>query len=350
MGKKNQNKGNKKIFSFIFVLLILTAITLGSYVFYYINTLGLPLDKNNTEIFAVSIPSGSGTSTIGQILEDNKIISDASKFKILSKIKGNDGKYKAGEYSLSPAMKVEQVMDIIISGNSNTTRFTIPEGLTIEQTTEKLATQNLINTETFMSEIQDGTFDYEFISMLPKTKNRLEGFLYPETYEVYTTSNEHEIINKMLSHFNKLIIDDYYTRAKDMGYDMYKIITIASLIERETLVSNEKSKVASVIYNRLAINMPLQIDATVQYALPQHKDRLDYTDLQVDSPYNTYQNTGLPPGPICSPSVDSIKAALYPEDTNYYYYVLSSKKDGSHKFSNTYEQFLKNKKAYINSL
>lgn len=349
MGKLNQSKGKGKFYNLATIVLVVIILLVGSCI-YYINNLGNPLNTENTQILAVSIPQGSGTNAIGQILQDNNIISSASKFKLLSKIEGNDGKYKAGEYSLSPAMTVQQIMGIIISGESNTSRFTIPEGLTVKQTAEKLASKNLINTDAFMSEIQSGNFDYKFMTLLPNNENRLEGFLYPETYDTYTTSSEHDIINRMLSQFDKLVIDEYYTRAGEMGYDMYKIITIASLIERETLVSSEKPTVASVIYNRLSINMPLQIDATVQYALPEHKDRLDYKDLQIDSPYNTYQNTGLPPGPICSPSIDSIKAALYPGDTNYYYYVLSAEKNGSHKFSNTYEEFLTNKKEYINSL
>ncbi|QHI73694.1 endolytic transglycosylase MltG [Aminipila terrae] len=349
MGKRNQSKVKGKIFNIIVIISVLVVILTGS-IFYYVSNLGKPFDKNNTRAVAVNIPPGSGTGTIGQILQKNRIISSANNFKLLSKMDGNDGKYKAGEYSLSPSMTIEQIMKIIISGDSNTGRFTIPEGLTLKETAEKLAAKNLINKESFMSEAQYGTFNYKFMSLLPNNANRLEGFLYPETYDIYTTASEHEIINKMLAQFDKLVTDEYYNRATAMGYDMYKIITIASLIEKETLVSSEKATVASVIYNRLAINMPLQIDAAVQYALPEHKDRLDYNDLQVNSPYNTYQNTGLPPGPICSPGIDSIKAALYPADTNYYYYVLSAEKNGSHKFSNTYEEFLKNKKAYIKSL
>ncbi|MFV0517577.1 MAG: endolytic transglycosylase MltG [Aminipila sp.] len=341
--------GNRKTTMIICGIIAAVALTIIGGM-YYVSSLANPLDENNTQTVAINIPSGSGTGAIGEILESNNIIASANKFKLLSKLEGNDGKYKAGEYTLSSSMNSKQIMQIIISGDSNTGRFTIQEGLTVKQTADKLAEKNLINVDEFMKEAQYGSFDYKFMSLLPNNENRLEGFLYPETYEVYTTATEHDVINKMLSHFDKVVTDDYYKRAKQMGYDMYRIITIASLIERETLVSDEKAQVASVIYNRLAINMPLQIDATVQYALPSHKDRLDYNDLQIDSPYNTYQNTGLPPGPICSPSIDSIKAALYPADTNYYYYVLSPAKNGSHNFSNTYEEFLKNKKAYLNSL
>lgn len=349
MGNRNQRKEKRKTTKVICAVIVLvTALAIGS--MYYISSLGTPLDESNSEVFAVNIPSGSGTETIGKILQDSNVISSSSKFKLLSKLEGNDGKYKAGEYYLSPVMTSQQIMEIIMSGDSITERFTVQEGLTVNQTADKLAADNLINIDNFMSEVQNATFDYKFMPLLPNSENRLEGFLYPETYEIYTSATEKEIINKMLSQFDKLVTEEHYKRAEEMGYDMYQIVTIASLIERETLVASERPTVASVIYNRLAINMPLQIDAAVQYALPEHKDRLTYKDLEIDSPYNTYQNTGIPPGPICSPSITSIEAALSPAKTNYYYYVLGAENNGSHKFSNTYEEFLKNKKAYLNSL
>lgn len=185
---------------------------------------------------------------------------------------------------------------------------------------------------------------------LPAGANRLEGFLFPETYDVFATSMEHDIINRLLGQFDAVYKDEYYNRATELGYDLNQIITIASLIERETRVDSERAIVASVIYNRLNMGMALQIDATVQYALGEQKDRLSYKDTEIDSPYNTYKVPGLPPGPICSPGEASIKAALYPENTQYVYYVLDAKMDGSHRFSKSYDEFLKNKNAYINAL
>ncbi|QIB69445.1 endolytic transglycosylase MltG [Aminipila butyrica] len=347
MGKKRRRHAPGKKYAGGLLLIILLLLGLS---IWYVSNLGKPLNAGDTQVLSVNIPQGSGTSNIGQILQEEQIIASAGRFQLLSKIDGNDGKYKAGEYSLSPSMTLQQIMDIIISGDSSTSRFTIPEGLTVKETAERLHAQNFINQEAFFSEVQSGSFDYKFMELLPPGENRLEGFLYPETYDIYTTASEHDIIQKMLSQFDKLVGEEYYARAQEMGYSMYQIVTIASLIEKETLVSAERPTVASVIYNRMAINMPLQIDAAVQYALPEHKSRLTNKDLQVDSPYNTYQNTGLPPGPICSPGIDSIEAALYPASTNYYYYVLSADQNGTHKFSNTYEEFMKNKKAYIKSL
>ena len=316
----------------------------------YLSKAAKPFNDNSKDSIAVTIPSGSSTGKIADILASNKIIDSASNFKLLSKIGGNDGKFKAGTYSLSASMSYQEIVDSLISGNSDTTRFTIPEGLTLVETADKLAGKNLINKDEFMSAAETGNFDYKFMSLLPEGPNRLEGFLYPETYDVFTTASEEDIINRMLSQFDKLVTEDYYKRASELGYDMYDIVTIASLIEKETRVNAERATVASVIYNRLAIKMPLQIDATVQYALGNHKERLDYNDTEVNSPYNTYQHNGLPPGPICSPSIDSIKAALYPASTNYYYYVLKPEMNGAHNFSNTYEEFLKNKQAYLKAL
>lgn len=350
MGNKRvSNKKNKFFVKFAIIFVILIVVFAGS-VNMYLSKAAKPFNDNSKDAITVTIPGGSSTGKIAEILASNKIIDSASNFKLLSKIGGDDGKFKAGTYSLSASMSYQEIVDSLISGNSDTTRFTIPEGLSLAETVDKLAGKNLINEDEFISVAETGNFNYKFISLLPEGPNRLEGFLYPETYDVFTTASEEEIINRMLSQFDKLVTDDYYKRASELGYDMYDIVTIASLIEKETRVSSERATVASVIYNRLAIKMPLQIDATVQYALGNHKERLDYNDTEVDSPYNTYQHNGLPPGPICSPSIDSIKAALYPVSTNYYYYVLKPEMNGAHNFSNTYEEFLKNKRAYLKAL
>ncbi|MBN7772451.1 endolytic transglycosylase MltG [Clostridium aminobutyricum] len=350
MGKKRESTKKNNVFAKLGIVLIVLIVIISGAVSLYLGKAAKPLNADTTDTVLISIPSGSGTGTIAEILVSNKIINSASNFKLLSKIEGNDGKFKAGSYSLSPSMSYQEIVDSLISGNSATTRFTIPEGLTLSETADRLADKNLINTDAFMKAAESSNFDYKFMSLLPNGSNRLEGFLYPETYDVFTNASEEDILIRMLSQFDKLVTEEYYTRAAELGYDMYDIVTIASLIEKETRVSAERATVASVIYNRMAINMPLQIDATVQYALGNHKERLDYNDTEVDSPYNTYQHIGLPPGPICSPSIDSIKAALYPDTTNYYYYVLKPEMNGAHNFSNTYEEFLKNKKAYLKAL
>lgn len=317
---------------------------------FYLNQGSKPVSEGNTELISVTIPQGTGTAGIANILKENNLIDSVQVFKLKSKTEGLDGKYKAGAYALSQGMSMDEMMQIIISGNSATTRFTIPEGYDIKRTSEKLASENLIDPDLFAKQVESGVFNYNFLVDAPAGPGRLEGYLFPETYDIFTTANEYDIINRMLSQFDKVFIEDYYSRAKELGLSINEVVTIASLIERETRVDAERGLVSSVIHNRLAIKMPLQIDATVQYALGEQKSRLTYKDLEVDSPYNTYKINGLPPGPICSPGAESIHAALYPEETEYYYYVLKPDLKGAHNFAKTYQEFLKYKDQYIKAL
>jgi UPF0755 protein len=241
---------------------------------------------------------------------------------------------------------MEEIMKALVAGKAETVRFTIPEGYDIKRTSAKLTEDGLINAETFAKEIETGKFDYEFLKDAPAGPNRLEGFLFPETYEIFANANEHDIIDKMLYQFNKVFTDEYYARAEELGMSVRDVITLASIIEREARVPEDRPVIASVFYNRLKIKMPLQSCATVQYILGEQKPVLSIKDTKIESPYNTYLHPGLPPGPIASPGADSIKAALYPADTDYLYFL--AKGDGSHAFSSTYEQFLKDKAKYIN--
>lgn len=346
MGKRHNKVKSKTrlIISFVVVVgvLILAAAVIFSL---YMGKESSPMDPNNKEAVTVTIPSGTGTGGIAGILEENKLIDNTGVFKLQSKTKGYDGKYKAGEYSLSPSMSMDEIMKVLIAGKADTVRFTIPEGYDIKRTTEKLASEGLINADVFAKEIESGQFDYKFLSDAPAGADRQEGFLFPETYDIYTTANEHDIIDKMLSQFNKVFTDEYYARAKELNMSVRDVITLASIIEREARVPEDRPIIASVFYNRLKIGMPLQSCATVQYILGEQKAVLSIKDTKIESPYNTYLNKGLPPGPIASPGADSIKAALYPADTNYLYFL--AKGDGSHAFSETYEQFLKDKAKYI---
>ncbi|WP_027399673.1 endolytic transglycosylase MltG [Anaerovorax odorimutans] len=346
MGKKRKSKGGRSFVKFILTVAILILIGFIAFTV-YLNTESKALNPGNNKAVNIVIPSGSGTEDIANILEENKIIDNVTVFKLQSKTKGYEGRYKAGEYVLSSNMSMIEIMDSLVKGNTNTMRFTIPEGYTLNDIENRLAEKGMINNETFKNEIETGIFDYKFLKDAPVGENRLEGYLYPETYDVFTSATEHDIIDRMLKQFDSLFTEEYYNRAEEIGLNINEVITIASLIERETRVTGEKEIISSVIKNRLEIGMPLQIDATVQYALGEHKERLTYADLKVESPYNTYKINGIPPGPICCPSIDSIKAALYPADTDYLYYVLKPSLDGTHAFSNNYNQFLKDKDDYI---
>ncbi len=340
---QRKRKKNNKLWILIIVAVVIIAVIIAVVA---INSAGGPVDKSNNNKVSVVVEEGATTESIGDALEEKGVIGSTFIFKIKSKMAGNDGKYQPGVYSLSPSQSMTEIMDIIVSGKSDVARFTIPEGYTTEQTMDVIVKKGLVTEEEFMDEVENGDFDYRFLSDSPSGPTRLEGYLYPDTYEVYKNATAHDIIDRMLSQFNALVTDEDYDRASELGMDMREIVTIASLIERETKVADERAKVASVVYNRLDIGMKLQIDASIQYILDEPKEHLLYSDLAIESPYNTYLNAGLPPGPICSPRIECIEAALHPEDTKYIYYVMKPELDGSHNFSETAAEFEKNKAAY----
>ncbi|MDR2356078.1 MAG: endolytic transglycosylase MltG [Clostridiales Family XIII bacterium] len=308
-----------------------------------------PVNAADTANVKVTIPQGAGTLAIAEILKDADLIRNETLFRVKSKTDGLDGRYKAGVYFLTRDMSMRQIMEALETGaKAETNRFTIPEGLTVAETAETLAEAGLIEAADFIAETETGDFGaYRF---LDGAAGGLEGYLYPETYDVYTDATARDLIDRMLAHFDKLFTEECYGKAEALGLSVHEIVTIASLIERETRVPEERALVASVIRNRLAKGMPLQIDATVQYALGEQKERLSYADLEIDSPYNTYKIEGLPPGPICSPRIECIEAALNPADTDYLYYVLRPELDGRHNFTKSYDAFLKFKDAYMKAI
>ena len=252
-------------------------------------------------------------------------------------------------------MDMEKISKIIISGKTNDIQFTVPEGYNEYKTARKLSNEGVVNREKFIKKIESGDYakDYSFLEGAQSGKHQLEGYLYPDTYTLPKDANSDKVIRMMLDRFGEVFSDKYKARASELGYTVNEIITVASIIENEAGVPKDRKKIASVIYNRLKKNMPLQMDSTVQYLLElsgSHKENISYADTKKSSPYNTYTNNGLPPGPICSPGKASIKAALYPSETTYLYFVASEKLDGSSAFSNTHEQFLKDKEAYAKAL
>jgi UPF0755 protein len=329
------------------VLALVVAVTAGLWFF---TEMGMrPVNIADTASVRVTIPLGSGTLAIASQLKEEGLIRNETLFRLKSKLDGLDGEYKAGTYLFTRSMSMRQIMDDLTEGTkAETERFTIPEGLTAVQTAEMLAEAGLVDATDFLTEAATGDFSaYRF---LEGAAGDLEGYLYPETYEVYANATTRDVIDRMLSHFDKLFTEECYSKAEAMGLTVNEVVTIASLIERETRVPEERALVASVIRNRLEKGMPLQIDATVQYALGEQKERLSYADLEIDSPYNTYKIDGLPPGPICSPRIECIEAVLNPANTDDLYYVLRPELDGRHNFTKSYEEFLKFKDAYMKAI
>lgn len=218
----------------------------------------------------------------------------------------------------------------------------IPEGFTAKEIAARLAKKTGRPKEDFYEYMLGQGVPALKPADIPPELNSLEGYLFPKTYSFRQKEHPAKIINRLLAQFEQEVAGLDWSFAQSKGLSRHQIITVASLIEKEAKVPEERALIAAVIYNRLAKNMPLQIDATVQYALPQRKEALTNEDLKIASPYNTYQHLGLPPGPIASPGLDSIKAALAPAPVDYLYYVLTSA-DGHHTFTNNYNDFLKAK-------
>jgi len=298
----------------------------------------------------VVIPKDASGKEVAEILKDAGLIDYPFFFQLYAKITKSDQKFKAGTYELDSKMDYTRISANLKleKREVNIVRVTIRPGLTQEETLRLLADEGVSTYELLAECAKNHDFNYSFIKELPKTDNRLEGYLFPDTYEFYKNSVNNrgeEIIqapeislSKILSNFSRKFSDEYKSQAAALDYSIQEIMTIASMIEREGRKDDERPVISSVIHNRLeSKNFPrLQIDATVQYVLPQHKEVLTQEDLDTDSPYNTYIIEGLPPGPIASPGLRSIEAALYPDESNYYYYV--AKADGYHIFSRNLAQ------------
>ena len=210
-------------------------------------------------------------------------------------------------------MSMDEIIEHLLAGRDNTTRFTIPEGYMIWRKLQTNWSPGLMDREAFFKEIREGEFDYWFISGLEKEDNRLEGFCI-QTYEIFADATEHDIIDKMLSQFNKVFTEEHKQRLKELELDIRDVIILASIIERRQWYPRPAGDSRSVL-SQAGIGMPLQSCATVQYILGEQKPVLSIADTQIQSPYNTYIIKGLPPTPICSPGIESINAALWPAET-----------------------------------
>lgn len=298
----------------------------------------------------VTIPEGASGDQIASILSENHIIEDPKVYYATVREMQADMLLKPGDYLFTTLQDPNEVVQQLIDGpNIVGVTLTIQEGLTVDQTAARVEETYGIPADDFLAQAKASNYvdDYPFLE--GAYDDSLEGYLYPKTYSLGDEPTSDEIIRALLDQF---VVETEGLNLEDgaNGLSAQEIVSLASLVERETAAVDERSLVASVIYNRLDAGMPLQIDAAIVYARGGGSDPVTYDDLEIDSPYNVYQNTGLTPGPICSPSVSSIEAALNPADTSYLYYVLSPEGNGTHNFSETYEEFEKNKQAYSESV
>ncbi len=285
----------------------------------------------------VTIPPGASSAEIGRILVAAGLIRRATDFIVLVRVRGWARSLHEGDYRLSPAMGLVEIGETLVYGKPVEHAVTVPEGFTITEIAEALVAEDLVDYTRFLNLAQRSaaTFDYDFLRGLPTPS--LEGYLYPDTYRLPRHLPERKVISVFLDRFAQVVLPRWRARA-EAGVTLHEIVTIASLVEREAKVPAEQPLIAGVLYNRLRRGWRLEVDASVLYALGRHKATISYEDLKVDSPYNTYLYSGLPPGPIASPGLPAIEAALTPAETDYLFYV--ARPDGSHEFSKTFADHL----------
>ncbi len=352
-GRKRSQRRRKKrhLTGFAKGLIILVvAIFVGGVMFFGMNRLMNPpeeeLSLSGTTV-SVTIPSGANTEDIANILKENDLIGSVFGFKLTSKIDGFDGTYKQGTYNIDTGMTKRQIMELLQSGKvAQDLQLMIPEGYSVKQIAAKAEELGICTAEEFINEVNTGIFDYEFLKDLPEREYRLEGYLFPDTYFLAESMTAHDVIDLMLKRFSQMYTEEYQNAVKASGYTLDEIVTLASMVEKEIKLPEERARAAGVMYNRLRDGITLGIDATVLYAVGKTAGELTKEDLSIDSPYNTRINYGLPLGPISNPGEASFKAALFPEEHKYLYYVVEAVGKDNHVYCETYDEFLDAKAAY----
>ena len=348
--RRRRKKRHFNVLTYILFVLVTSAILAGVG-WLLINDL---CAFNKEDITAtIEVTADDTIGTIADKLHDAGLIEYKWFFRLFATVADAKDKIGTGTYELSTEMDYRALIVGMHNSsgnlNSDTVRVTIPEGYTVSQIIKLLAENGVNTEENLLEAAKTANFDYDYIDNNSEDISRLEGYLFPDTYDFYLNEKASSALNRLIKNFNSKLDEEKLAQAEARGYDLQDIITIASLIEKET-DGTDQANIASVIYNRLegpgdkgGTYGMLQIDASLLYALPDHTGPITNEDKQVDSKYNLYKYAGLPPTPIANPGLASIEAALDPADTNYYYYALG--KDGKHHFSST----LAEHNAFLNS-
>lgn len=277
----------------------------------------------------VVIPDGSTFQYVASLLEREGLIKSSTVFVLLGKSQSADRKVHAGEYELNPGMIPAEILSKLLNGQVLLHPLTIPEGLTIAQIADVASEQGLTDPAEFLRLANDRAF----IASLGIKAETLEGYLYPNTYKFPRPIKARELLVAMVEQLRQVVGPDLLARMQELKMTMHEVLTLASVIEKETGSGGERPEISAVFHNRLKKHIPLQSDPTVIYGLPAFDGNLHKKDLSSPSPYNTYRVQGLPPGPIANPGIQAIRATLYPSDSHSLYFV--SRNDGTHQFSAT---------------
>ncbi|WGG44321.1 endolytic transglycosylase MltG [Rossellomorea sp. DA94] len=355
--RQEEAKVIRKVVGLVILCLVIIIGGTGIGGYLYVNSALKPVDPDNTKTVKVDIPIGSGVSSIGKILEDKGIVKNSTVFKYYVKF-NNEAGFQAGSYDLTPSMTLNEIVNSLKTGKvmrKAEFKITIPEGLQLDQIAEIIAEKSPYKKDEIEKKLNDKKWLEQLKEEYPELitdeifkkeiKRPLEGYLYPATYPFYEKKPSLDtILKKMIAQTNE-VLAQYQEAMAANEYTPHELLTLSSLIEEEATEKADRGKISSVFYNRMEEGMPLQTDPTVLYALGKHKDKTVYKDLEVESPYNTYQVKGLPPGPIANAGLSSIEAALQPEDTEYYYFLAAS--NGSVYYSETLDEHNEKKAKYI---
>lgn len=357
--RQKEKKLVRKIVLFTGLGLIVAALILAIYMYFYVSKALEPVDENNDTPVKIELPIGSTLDSIAAILEDKGVIDNAKIFKYYTKFKNESG-FQAGTYKIPPSMPIDDIIKSLKTGKvyqKPEFQITIPEGLTLDQIAGIVEKNTEYSSEEFMKLVTSESFIKEMKTKYPDTvtkaidgkdiRYKLEGYLYPSTYDFFTKNPTlEEIVDKFIGQTDS-VVRSYESQLDALEMTPHEFLTLSSLLEREATAKADRETIASVFYNRLEQGMPLQTDPTVLYALGEHKSRVLYKDLEVENAYNTYQNKGLPPGPIANSGRASTDATVDPAKTDYLYFVADSK--GQNHFAETYEEHQKNVAKYVRS-
>ncbi|PIC72038.1 hypothetical protein CSV77_02175 [Sporosarcina sp. P16b] len=359
--QKEEVRTVRKIVLWIVAVVLVVGIVGGFSVYTYIKSALEPVDPDSEKIVEVEIPIGSGLDVISEKLEESGIIKNARVFKYYAKV-NNEADFQAGTYGLTQSMTPDELIKSLKTGVVYRTpvfTLTIPEGLTIDQIAERTSKKTTITKEQFMEYVTNEQVIQEYMAKYPDVITKeilneniryaLEGYLFPATYPFYEEKpTVKEVVDTMVDATVQNVIPyKAYWAEEGKNRSVHKMLTFASLLEKEATGQSDREAIASVFNNRIEQGMPLQTDPTVLYALGEHKARVMNEDLKVDNVYNTYKNKGLPPGPISNAGTASLQATVDPSKTGYLFFLAD--KNGVNHFAKTYEDHLKNKAKYIDS-
>jgi UPF0755 protein len=349
----------RRIVLIVSVLLVVLIGIIGGGGYLYIHSALKPMEPNSKVQKKVEIPIGSSVTGIAERLESNGIIKDAKVFKYYVKLK-NEGGFMAGDYQLSPSMDVQEIVGRLKTGKvlaEASFKITIPEGKQLKEIAAIMAKATNQNEADVFNKLNDKEYVKTLIAkypdiltddvLNPAVMYPLEGYLFPATYPFYKNNpSVEEMVDAMLKK-SRNVLADYSEAGSEKNLTIHQMLTMASLIEEEATEKADRKKISSVFFNRIDKGMMLQTDPTVLYAQGRHKDRVVYKDLEVNSPYNTYKHTGLPPGPIANAGKTSIEAALDPEKTEFYYFLATP--EGEVIFTKSLEEHNREKAKHISN-